>query len=376
MEVTLKVIKSKKDIEFNKDILIQSLLLFYCQQNSATNYDFICNELHKVGLIKTICNNEEKTNIRQKYLELLDSIIDKSPLKTEISQQRYQKEFIEIDKIGYGGFGGVYECINKIDQNKYAIKKIPLKNMDIKILRESYFMSRLNHNNIIRYYSSWIDYDNANEFDDEFDDESTSEIVNNCQTLKLFIQMEMCDISLKEFMKTNNNINLRKTIFRQVLEGVKYLHQNNIIHRDLKPDNILIKLNDNTVKIADFGLARTQNDNISNDLILFKDAQLLNKYLTTNIGTSIYASPEQLSSTNYNEKTDIFSLGIIYFELLNNFTTTMEKIVAIKDLKNNKIKITNNELKLIDFMISGDPDKRPNIDTVILVFNKLNKNIL
>jgi serine/threonine protein kinase len=83
--------------------------------------------------------------------------------------------------------------------------------------------------------------------------------------------------------------------FEQILNGVQYLHEKGIIHRDLKPDNILFKGN---VKITDFSLA--------------KEGVISNLYpRTERIGTLIYCAPEQESGPTYNNKSDVFSLGII-----------------------------------------------------------------
>ena len=73
---------------------------------------------------------------------------------------RYNKEFIEIRKIGEGGFGRVYLSKNRFDENTYAVKKILLNEMDPnfkKTIKEVTFLSQLNHPNIVRYHQAWTE---------------------------------------------------------------------------------------------------------------------------------------------------------------------------------------------------------------------------
>lgn len=81
------------------------------------------------------------------------------------------------------------------------------------------------------------------------------------------------------------------------MKGAKYLHHNGIIHRDLKPANILIK--NGICKIADFGFAK----NLSNN----------NAILKSIVGTPLYMSPQLLKGTKYTSKSDLWSIGLIYY---------------------------------------------------------------
>jgi serine/threonine protein kinase len=94
-------------------------------------------------------------------------------------------------------------------------------------------------------------------------------------------------------------------LFEEILESVDYLHKQTVIHRNLKPNNILITkgMNGRFVKIADFGLATFHEF----------DGQSHTKYK----GTIRYAAPEVMSSTKYDTKADIYSLGVILQELFN-----------------------------------------------------------
>lgn len=154
--------------------------------------------------------------------------------------------------------------------------------------------------------------------------------------------MELMDINLKNYLLENDpEIKEKSLIIQNILNGVEYLHDNKIIHCDLKPDNILINYNQILdVKIADFGL------------VIKKDNK---KSVNKDHGTIIYMPPEN----EYSFKYDIYSLGIIFFEIISSFKTLMEKYIEIENFKN---KTYNNHL--ISKMISFNPDDRPTIKEI------------
>lgn len=93
-------------------------------------------------------------------------------------------------------------------------------------------------------------------------------------------------------------------LMEQVVEGIEYLHKKNIVHRDLKPSNLMFD-SDGTVKIIDFGISRL-NDTFYSD------------YTLCNFATKQYGSPEQISGKTITHKSDIFSLGLIFYEIFSN----------------------------------------------------------
>jgi translation initiation factor 2-alpha kinase 4 len=115
-------------------------------------------------------------------------------------------------------------------------------------------------------------------------------------------------------------------IFRQIVEGLNHIHSQGIIHRDLKPGNIFFDSSGN-VKIGDFGLATSSATQIvTNFSIETGDASLHDESLTVGVGTPFYLAPEQNKvGTHYNQKVDIYSLGIIFFEMCYPFSTAMER---------------------------------------------------
>ena len=88
---------------------------------------------------------------------------------------------------------------------------------------------------------------------------------------------------------------------RQICLGLAYSHSKKVIHRDIKPENIMI-LDDGPAKIMDFGLARPESSNLTQ--------------AGTAIGTPLYMSPEQIKGLEVDERTDIFSFGVLLYELL------------------------------------------------------------
>lgn len=241
--------------------------------------------------------------------------------------------FENVIKLKKGGFGTVYRGNHILDNNSYAIKKVPIKSKNITSnlkfkLKEVRCLSKLNHDNIIRYHTSWLEEDDDN--------------------YNIFIQMELMDLSLSDYLIDNKPIHIRKNMFsilNKIVDGVKYLHNNNIVHCDLKPDNILINILDDNiknVKVADFGLVFEKG----------KD-----KYITLDYGTSLYMAPIRCNTAKY----DIYSLGIIFFEVYNGFSTYHEKYEKIELLKKNKY---INEYPLIYKMINKDFVSRCDINYI------------
>ncbi|XP_012530974.1 eukaryotic translation initiation factor 2-alpha kinase [Monomorium pharaonis] len=186
----------------------------------------------------------------------------------------------------------------------------------------------------------------------------------------LYIQMQLCQrLSLKEWLKQHTSardFSRVLNIFKQIVNAVEYVHLQGLIHRDLKPSNIFFAYDDK-IKIGDFGLVTamtegydkahtpaTENENVS-----FK-----NNVHTACVGTHLYMSPEQMNGQMYSYKVDIYSLGVIFFELLTPFFTDMERVVALTNLKLSIFPkdFAENypaEYNLLKMMLDEDPIKRP-----------------
>ena len=235
------------------------------------------------------------------------------------------------DYIGKGTFSKVYIGYEKnAPKKKYAIKKIYRKSNPkyVKYLNlEIEIMTKLNHKNIIKLY-------------------------HTIYTEKhVFLILELCDTDLYTYIhKTIITENDTKFIVKQIIEAIKYIMDNNIVHRDLKPHNILINENTKEIKLCDFGFAREFKDTLLTDTIC---------------GSPLYMAPELLQNQKYNIKSDIWSLGIIMYEIVmknhpfksNNIADLMNKI------NNNKPILTNSNFsseckELITSLLIVDYNKR------------------
>lgn len=342
----LDIVFVNKKNKLNK---ILSLLQKYdILNNDFVDYNYSESKFKIKHLLNILLMDNNVKTITNKIIENNDKnniIIYNKKKKNENLENNYSNNysnnFIEVENIGNGSYGSVYKVYHKYEKNLYAIKKVRITNELIKdnfdIFREIQLFSKLNHKNIVRYYSSWLNDNNST----------------------LYIQMELCESTFRDYL---NNINQDESIdkrifyFNQIVEGIKYLHDNDIIHRDIKPSNILFI--DDTVKICDFGLARNVN-NLTN---------IING--SSEVGTSFYRAPE-IDSHIYNNKIDVYSLGIILIELLlQDCKTQAERIMYIKEIlkniKENKIEsipylITNNYDKLIINMINTDVKERYDI---------------
>ena len=194
--------------------------------------------------------------------------------------ERYQK----VEKVGEGTYGVVYKCKDKDSGNYVALKKIRLENEDEGIpstsIREISILKQLHHPNIV----SLVDLIHGEK--------------------KLYLVFEFLDHDLKKYLDINNGPlgpQLVKSYLYQILLAIKYCHSKRILHRDLKPQNLLIDKN-GTIKVGDFGLARAFGVPI--------------KTLTHEILTLWYRAPEiLLGQKEYSTPVDIWSIGLIFFEM-------------------------------------------------------------
>lgn len=133
------------------------------------------------------------------------------------------------------------------------------------------------------------------------------------------------------------------SIFKGIVKGLHYIHENGMIHRDLKPMNIFFH-NDLAPKIGDFGLVSEIKCSCgykcslvereeADDASFVNSSNMLSPSHTKGVGTVTYASPEQLNQEDYTQKSDIYSLGIICFELFYPISTQMERTRVLTDLK-------------------------------------------
>ncbi len=161
------------------------------------------------------------------------------------------------------------------------------------------------------------------------------------KTLKKFIDDKNSNDELIEPETINS-------IIKQICLGLKEIHNSGITHRDLKPANIFIDEN-LRIKIGDFGVSTSSN------------------YFTTQIGTQEYLAPElqvkKKSGDKFSNKVDIYSLGGIFYELFTLSNYFGDKMCdSIKEINTNFY--DEKWQKLINLMLSLNPDERPNIEEI------------
>jgi len=192
-----------------------------------------------------------------------------------------------ISVLGEGGMGTVYLAEHTVFSRKVAVKVLLsqyIKNSNLRerFKNESILLSKLKHPYIVGVY-------------DFYEDENG-----------LYIFMEYIEgTPLDEYIeKKSGPISSERAIpiMKKVLDAFSYAHSQGIIHRDIKPSNIMIDDNDD-IKVLDFGIAKILDD----DKSLTKTGQM---------GTVFYMSPEQVKGDKVTEKSDIYSLGVTFYQIL------------------------------------------------------------
>jgi len=219
------------------------------------------------------------------------------------------------------------------------------KNQIEEVKNESNILASIDSHYIVKYYDSFVDNNNLN------------------------IVMEYCDSNdLSKYLQLNMNIVKcleESKIWRMFIEislGLSYLHSKKILHRDLKTLNIFLTKNDG-VRIGDLGVAK----------VLAQD-QLTHTF----VGTPLYLSPEICEERPYNEKSDIWALGCILYEMAtfkHPFDASNQGALILKILKGKYEPIPreySNDLKeLIDLLLEKNHFKRPSIFEILTLPSKI-----
>ncbi|XP_023607182.1 eukaryotic translation initiation factor 2-alpha kinase 3 isoform X5 [Myotis lucifugus] len=189
----------------------------------------------------------------------------------------------------------------------------------------------------------------------------------------LYIQMQLCrKENLKDWMNSRCSMEERGWdtclhIFLQIAEAVEFLHSKGLMHRDLKPSNIFFTMDD-VVKVGDFGLVTAMDQDEEEPMVLTPMPAYARH--TGQVGTKLYMSPEQIHGNNYSHKVDIFSLGLILFELLYPFGTQMERVRVLTDVRNLRFpplftQKYPREYMMVQEMLSPSPMERPEAAHII-----------
>ncbi|KAL0236625.1 hypothetical protein PCE1_000023 [Barthelona sp. PCE] len=263
------------------------------------------------------------------------------PIIYDKRKEEGSKDYVTIEEVGTGSFATVYKARETGTTHVVALKKICISTSSeeemTKLKKEIKILSRLNCEYIVNLLDKSI------------------------QKNEIHIIMEYGHSNLEEILQSETDdrtlpLNVVRLIAFQMLTALDYLHKRDILHRDMKPSNILI-MEDNRLKLCDFGFAT----------IAKKD-----DYQSRSIkGTPLYMSPEILSSEGYNSKTDIWSLGVILYEVLIGRTPFVSKTL-VKLMEN----ITQGEVifpseidetikEFLGLMLEKNPDRRPSAEELL-----------
>ena len=236
-------------------------------------------------------------------------------------------------RIGKGAFSSIYKGYHQYSKEIVAVKEISLETLnkyEKSLRRETQIMKQLNHHNLVRLIESLVD--------DKTD--------NVYLIMEYYTRGDFSKFLKKRPLKEKYAIKYLK----QIADGMKYLLSHKIIHRDLKPQNILVS-NTGTLKITDFGFAR------------YFDSDIL---IQTICGSPMYMAPEIMKNKKYDYKSDLWSIGIIFYEMLIGKTPFQAKNIyeLIRKIENDKIKIPSKFnlspgcKNLLTSLLQKNPDKR------------------
>jgi serine/threonine protein kinase len=290
---------------------------------------------------------------------------DQRELTLSLPVERIIDNKYRLEKlIGRGGMGAVYEATD-LRLNRQVAIKIMLGNMfgDRTALRrferEAQASARLNHPNIISVY----DY-------------------GGIRTDGAYLVMELVrGTTLRSELQRVGRLDPQTAAawFTQLLEGVKAAHQAGVIHRDLKPENVLISSQPSgreQIKVLDFGLAKILQIDPSNPQSLTAPGMIM--------GTFAYMSPEQVTGEEVDERSDIFSLGVMVVEALTGHRpfvgrTSAELITAILSApfhllaEARAVAGTSDEVRQLDEVLQGclAKDRAQRFDSVAAMQREL-----
>ncbi|XP_061883932.1 serine/threonine-protein kinase Nek1 isoform X3 [Entelurus aequoreus] len=251
-------------------------------------------------------------------------------------------KYEKVKKIGEGSFGKAALVKSKEDGHQYVIKEISISGMSEKERRESRkevaVLANMSHPNIVLYRESFEE--------------------GGC----LYIVMDYCEGG-DLFKKINSQ---RGTLFSeeqimdwfvQICLAIKHIHDRKILHRDIKSQNIFLT-KDGTVQLGDFGIARVLNSTV--------------ELARTCIGTPYYLSPEICENKPYNNKSDIWALGCVLYEMC-----TLKHAFEAGNMKNLVLKIIrgsyppvsvhySQELRfLLAQLFKHNPRERPSVSSIL-----------
>ena len=256
-----------------------------------------------------------------------------------------------VSEIGHGGMSDVYEARDIIFRREVAIKILKYESAQkienlIRFQNEARYSASLNHPNIVKIY----DYGEEN---------------NNLYIVNQYVKGQ----TLRDILdyKRNFSVNEACSIMLQICDALSYVHSKNIIHRDIKPQNIFYS-NDGGVRLGDFGISILLNSNYD----VYENKKVM--------GTAQYLAPELVLGKKPSFQSDIYALGITFFELLTGsvpFDSKDVSEIALMQVKKeipSPLTIIPTLPKEVEYIIKKSTDK--NLDERYHSVSEMRKDIL
>ncbi|KAL4455118.1 hypothetical protein ABPG74_006500 [Tetrahymena malaccensis] len=305
-----------------------------------------CSDIETTQSVSSVASKRPSFFLQQRIQLQIPSFkkIECAASKEEI---QFTSKYVIGKKLGEGANAVVKACYLKDESGEpekcqsklYAVKIFKTNSIEqiLEIQRECQLMQQINHPSIIKFKELIIEKSKSKAYlvqEFAYGTNLQSYLSENCQSNK------MDEITVL-------------SIIQQILKGLCSLHRRNICHFDIKPDNIIYNLNNGKIKIIDFSSSRKSYPN---------------QKLLTNIGTLNYKSPEYFGSSQRNTKSDIWSVGVIFYQLLTgclpfddlsgNPSSITENIKNMKFQQQYKEIISPKMLEILELMLVIDPSKR------------------
>lgn len=310
---------------------------------------------------------------------------------------------VHIRQIGEGSFPTTVHEAHDLNQAPYAVKCVSIPHTlqhnqenlpstssapveaviiaavnlllnEIEVLTK---LSEISCDQLVRYYGCWAELEGSAQVVSRAElqayvGQSVTGVLptfttSNTPLSHIFIKMELCDFTLQRYLYPEINqpvINQNQDIIqiaKSIISGLAYIHERQYVHADIKPGNVFCKAlsseNRYTWKIGDFGLA----------------AKMMPEGIEGPVGTKTYRSPEMIVGQRYSDKTDVYSLGLVFVELVQQHGSMFGRVDTFDAIRNcrddeERLRYIGGEVaigsysrfvEVINTMLRENPDERP-----------------